>query len=229
MLFDYRTHPGCNKEKNEDALGFVRDQGSHMFVVCDGVGGLPNGSFASKKAVQSIIKQFSISPNSSKARLRDAVDYGQKAVFSLNPKPLGTTMVACVIEKMYVYSAWCGDSRIYHIRNKEILWHSYDHNILHDILNKGAGNKKLFMNPRALNRFLGKDAETKSDFHSFSIINGDYILLCTDGLSNYISEDFLVDTITNNHPDEISNILESHLLSNKINAPDNFTWYIILI
>ena len=85
------------------------------------------------------------------------------------------------------------------------------------------------MNPKALNRFFGREFEVKSDYYSFQVEEGDQILLCSDGLSNFLSERDIIHAVTNNSPQEASDIMERKLLSEEIGAPDNFTWYIIHI
>ena len=140
-----------------------------------------------------------------------------------------TTIVALYLDGNTAYVAWCGDSRIYHFRNGGILWMSLDHNVLHDILNKGSGSRGTFMNPKALNRFFGREFEVKSDYYSFQVEAGDQILLCSDGLSNFLSEPYIIDAVANNSPQSASDLMERKLLSKDIGAPDNFTWYIIHI
>jgi protein phosphatase len=106
---------------------------------------------------------------------------------------------------------------------------SQDHNILHDILNKGKSRGNMFMNPQALNRFFGRELEVESDYYSFSVETGDCLLLCSDGLSNYLMEPDIIHAITNNSPQGASDLMEKKLLTEAIGAPDNFTWYIIQI
>ena len=161
--------------------------------------------------------------------LQSAMQKAQKAVIKTNPKPLGTTVVALYLGDGTAHTAWCGDSRIYHFRDNLILWMSRDHNVLHDILNKGKSRGSMFMNPQALNRFFGREFEVKSDYYSFAVEPGDQLLLCSDGLSNFLMEPDIIHAITNNSPQDASELMERKLLTEEIGAPDNFTWYIIQI
>ena len=224
------SHVGLVRKENQDALQYLTTKYGDLFVVCDGVGGLPNGALASQTAVDSIIKGFSTAiGDTTELQLMDAMENGQKSVMKANPKPLGTTATACCLYKGKAYAAWCGDSRIYHFRDSQIVWMSRDHNVLHDILNKGSGHGGMFMNPKALNRFFGREFKVKSDYYSFQVEEGDQILLCSDGLSNFLSEWDIIHAVTNNTPQEASDLMERKLLSEEIGAPDNFTWYIIHI
>jgi protein phosphatase len=230
MISASTSHVGLVRKENQDALRYLTTKYSDLFVVCDGVGGLPNGALASQTAADSIIKGFSTSTgDTTELQLLDAMENGQKSVMKANPKPLGTTVATCCLYKGLAHAAWCGDSRIYHFRDSSILWMSRDHNVLHDILNRGSGHGGMFMNPKALNRFFGREFEVKSDYYSFQVEDDDQILLCSDGLSNFLSERDIIHAVTNNSPQEASDIMERKLLSEEIGAPDNFTWYIIHI
>ena len=230
MISAKKTHLGLVRTENQDYLGDIKVCANDLFVICDGVGGLPNGALASKTAVDSIISDFSmISSAGPETHLQSAMKKAQKAVMKANPKPLGTTVVALYLDGGTAYAAWCGDSRIYHFRNNLLHWMSRDHNILHDILNKGKSIGSMFMNPQALNRFFGREFEVKSDYYSFSVEAGDHLLLCSDGLSNFLMEQDIIHAITNNSPQDASDLMERKLLTEEIGAPDNFTWYIIQI
>ena len=230
MISTKKTHVGLVRTENQDSLGHTKVGGNNLFVVCDGVGGLPNGALASKTAVDSIISNFSmISSIEPEIHLRSTMKKAQKAVMKANPKPLGTTVVALYLVDGTAYTAWCGDSRIYHFRKNILHWVSQDHNILHDILNKGKSRGNIFMNPQALNRFFGREFEVESDYYSFSVKAGDCLLICSDGLSNFLMEPDIIHAITNNSPQDASDLMERKLLTEKIGAPDNFTWFIIQI
>ena len=230
MISASTSHVGLVRKENQDALQYLTTKYGDLFVVCDGVGGLPNGALASQTAADSIIKGFSTSiGDTTELQLLDAMENGQKSVMKANPKPLGTTAAVCCLYRGIAYAAWCGDSRIYHFRDSRMLWMSRDHNVLHDILNRGSGHGEMFMNPKALNRFFGREFEVKSDYYSFKVEGGDQILLCSDGLSNFLSEPDIIHAVTNNSPKEASDLMENKLLSEEIGAPDNFTWYIIHI
>ena len=230
MISASTSHVGLVRKENQDALQYLTTKFGDLFVVCDGVGGLPNGALASQTAADSIIKGFSTSTgDTTELQLLDAMENGQKSVMKVNPKPLGTTAAACCLYKGTAHATWCGDSRIYHFRDSGILWMSKDHNVLHDILNRGSGHGGMFMNPKALNRFFGREFEVESDYYSFSVEAGDHLLLCSDGLSNFLMEQDIIHAITNNSPQDASDLMERKLLTEEIGAPDNFTWYIIQI
>ena len=230
MIFATTSHIGLIRKENQDALGYFKTNDGELFVVCDGISGFPNGALASKTAVNSILADFSSdSIAQPELLLQTAMQNAQNAVMNTNPKPLGTTAVVVYLHGGNTYAGWCGDSRIYHFREHDIRWMSRDHNVLHDILNKGGSRGSIFLNPQALNRFFGSEFEVKSEFYSFIVEPGDQILLCSDGLSNFLMEPDIIHAITNNSPQDASELMERKLLTKEIGAPDNFTWYIIQI
>ena len=230
MIFSTTSHIGLIRKENQDAMGYLNTRSGELFIVCDGVSGFPNGALASKTAVDSILIDFaSDSKVLPEIQLKVAMQNAQKAVMDTNPKPLGTTAVAVYFHDGTAYVGWCGDSRIYHFRDHDIRWMSKDHNVLHDILNKGMSRGSLFLNPQALNRFFGREFEVKSEFHSFIVEPGDQVLLCSDGLSNFLMEPDIINAVTQNSPQEASDLMGKKLLGKTVGAPDNFTWYIIKI
>ena len=230
MIAVQKTHMGLVRTENQDSLENIKVGTNDLFVICDGVSGLPNGALASKTAVDSIISDFStISSVEPETYLKSTMKKAQKAVMKTNPKPMGTTVAVVYLVDSTAYTAWCGDSRIYHFRKNILHWVSQDHNILHDILNKGKSRGNIFMNPQALNRFFGREFEVESDYYSFSVKAGDCLLICSDGLSNFLMEPDIIHAITNNSPQDASDLMERKLLTKEIGAPDNFTWHIIQI
>jgi len=227
MIFISTTNVGFSRKENQDFLGHLEINKGHLFIVCDGVGGLPNGKLASKTAVNCILKMFSRAFEDPLKYLQQALDAAHIAIKDADPNFLGTTAVAVYIEDDKIFSAWCGDSRIYHFRDNALKWMSRDHNVLHDVLNCGKGRGSLYLNSQAITRYLGKEDNHGVDIHEFTKNPGDKILLCSDGLSNFILEPDIVNTITKNDCKNASKILEEKLLSKEVGAPDNFTWYMI--
>ena len=227
MIFSSITHIGLIKKENQDYIGHIKTEKGDLFVVCDGLSGLNDGALASKTAVTSILEAYSIPFNHPGQYLKSALEIAHADVMTINYKHIGTTVVAVYIENDKVYVAWCGDSRIYHFNNHIIQWMSKDHIVLHDLLNHGILVKNDFRNPNAITRYLGRKDNHQIDYYEFSITMGSRILICSDGLTNYIMEPEIINTISDHNPKEASNMLKSSLLSASVGAPDNFSWYII--
>ena len=228
MVFSFTTHKGLGKYiNNQDYIGHLEKGSSKLFVVCDGIGGFSNGEKYSKCAVDNILKTFLNTSGSPKSILSTALSNAHSEILNISKNLSGTTVVAVIIKNNNAWCAWCGDSRIYHLKNKTFSWISKDHNVLYDLMNTGKLVENISLNPRALTRFLGKKNGINPDFYKIEFHNDDFLLLCSDGLTDFIDEDILINTIVNNTPKVATKLLQNYLLNKKINAPDNFSWYII--
>ena len=145
MHFISTSNKGLIKKENEDFLGQVKTNQGHLFVVCDGLSSFANSAMASRTAIKTILEIFTLSTDKPIEQIKNAIEAAHLAVISLDiDSSLGTTIALVYIEKNIIYSAWCGDSRIYYFHNQTIDWISRDHNVLHDILNKGKSSGKIY-------------------------------------------------------------------------------------
>ena len=229
MEFISTTHAGFVRNENQDYLGNLKTENGHIFIVCDGIGGLPKGALASRVAVESILSDFSGSIDDPKNILQQSLSNAHQNVYKASNKLIGTTVTALYLEKGTAFAAWCGDSRIYQFQDHRIKWMSRDHNVLHDILNRGKGKGDVFQNPEAITRFLGRTESHQPEFFKFHVNIGDIVLLCSDGLHRFIMEPEIIQSTTNFSLFTANDMLEKRLLSEEVGAPDNFTWYIIHI
>ena len=122
MHFICNTHTGLQRKNNQDSMGNYELNKGNLFIVCDGVSGLPNGKQASKIAVQSIYDFCLSSTINPKYNLVKALQNAHLSILKKSAFPMGTTVVALYIIDKIAYVAWCGDSRIYHFRNHTIQW-----------------------------------------------------------------------------------------------------------
>ena len=228
MKFTSITSRGSIKIHNEDFLGEIKTKKGHLFVVCDGLSIMKNSKISSHTAINTILKLFPQKEMDPILLIESIIKKAHCSIRSLDDNnSVGTTIAMVYLENNDVYSAWCGDSRIYHFHKNSIEWISRDHNVLHDILNKGISSGKMFMNPQALTRFLGSGDNHLPEIVKFSASSSDKLLICTDGLSNFLSEPFITKTINNYDIYTASNILFETLMQKNIGAPDNFTWFLV--
>ena len=229
MNFVSISHTGLVRKKNQDFHGNQKTKKGHIFIVCDGISSLPKGALASRVAVESILSDFSGNIDDAESMLQRSFINAHENVIKASNKIIGTTVTALYLEEGTAFAAWCGDSRIYQFQNNRIKWMSRDHNVLHDILNRGIGKGDVYQNPQAITRFLGRTENHQPDFHKFHIDPGDIIILCSDGLHGFILEPDIIQATTEFSPQIASDMLKKKLLSKEMGAPDNFTWYIIHI
>jgi len=214
-----QTDKGRRKEKNEDFCGVYRDDtpGLRLFeegallCVADGLGGHMGGEIASKLAV-SIVKDIlgqEPAPTADESGEVDERDEGplpllraaiQKANDSIyqtnrdlvqNKRPMGTTVLATVIEPKKAYIANVGDSRAYHMRDGEIIARTEDHSWVDEQVKLGLMSKAEAETDRRKNvvtRCVGTNPDTNVDTYRWHLVPGDMLLLCTDGLVNMVSD-----------------------------------------
>ena len=116
-----------------------------------------------------------------------------------NPKysGMGTTMVCVTIDNDRATVANIGDSRCYHIRG-EIRQVTKDHSIAEALVDENAivkGSDKYLEFKSQLSRAFGASKNIEPDFFNVELMIGDYILLCTDGLSNMVSDEKIYEIV----------------------------------
>lgn len=240
---------GRRKKDNEDSYGvFLAEpnetpllrEGAYL-VVADGLGGHIGGEIASKLAV-SIVKdilteesppaddegnldppllellhQYSKNANASVWRTNEDMNTGAK--------PMGTTLVTALVSARKVHITNVGDSRVYHIREGEILTFTEDHSWVDEQVKLGLMSKTEAENDSRRNivtRSIGTRPEVEVDTYMWHIVPGDWLLVCSDGLINMVSDtDILAEF---NHGGTAAEIVSRLVdLANENGGKDNIT------
>lgn len=205
---------GRRKKENEDSFGVFRDDTPNLnlfrdgalVAVADGLGGHMGGEIASKLAV-SILKDALKEPppaaqngDADGALLALLSRYVQQANTSvyqtnqdLNPngKPMGTTLAAALISPRKVHICNVGDSRVYHIRDGEIVGRTEDHSWVDEQVKLGLMSKseaEVDVRRNVVTRSVGTRPEVTVDTYVWHIVPGDYLMLCSDGLVNMVKD-----------------------------------------
>ena len=201
------TDIGLVRDMNEDVYVSRADQG--LFVVCDGMGGAPAGEVASQLAAEAIVQQLSAASDGDEpsnrddagllpqtARLADAVRRSNAIVYhqaqqNVAQAEMGTTVVGAWIQDQIASVVHVGDSRAY-------LWHdnrleplTRDHSFLEAALTAGlldAEKTRVAAHQNVLLRALGREPEVEVDLAEVPVQPGDYLLLCSDGLTKMVPE-----------------------------------------
>jgi serine/threonine protein phosphatase PrpC len=191
------------RKNNEDRMGYCYTSESAVLVMADGMGGHPEGEVASQLALQAVAALFHkmALPNLADVSgfLADAVMAAHrqilhyatgKAMFD-TPR---TTIVVAVIQSGGVTWTHCGDSRLYLVRQNELLVRTRDHSFLE----QGQGCVAGMQGPVRLNRnvlFTCLGSPTKPIFNvtgPLALLQGDKIMMCSDGLWSSLTEDEIV-------------------------------------
>jgi protein phosphatase len=174
-----------------------------LFIVCDGVGGQAKGEEASRIACEAISESiYSLGiKDIQEHHIHEAVLFAtaqMQQYISQHPEAeqMSTTLTMAFINGNDALVAWCGDSRIYHIRKGKVLWQSKDHSLVQQLVDLGEISKEEALNHPKKNiiiRSLNAHTVSKTDVHRISnIVQGDYILLCTDGILENIDDQALM-------------------------------------
>ena len=235
------THRGQVREINEDNFycptkqtqGYkqinqttLADKGQ-LLIVADGIGGSDLGQIASQKVVQTLRAIYYESPLAGPLdqRLNSAVQYANTDLYQqrMNNRALGdagSTVVAAVIHQNTLYLANAGDSRAYLIRAGQAFQRTRDHTVIAD---KKALNLPISdADQGVITRSMGEKPTSPADVYSPTPLqDGDAVLLCSDGLSDMVSDQDLAKIISSNAPRAAVQKLIKQ--ANRAGGPDNIT------
>ncbi len=235
MRYSMKTDKGVVRKTNQDSCFVtVFDDGSCFAVVCDGMGGPNAGDVASEIAVKNISERFiagwrnKISVESVRNLLETSIVAANICVFDAAEKDetlkgMGTTVVAAVLTGDTLVIAHVGDSRAYLIAD-DIRLLTRDHSLVQELVDSGQLSEldaKTYPYKNVITRAIGISDHVDIDFSQQIISSTDKVLLCSDGLTNFISENEIFRLITENPPEEVSPLLVS--TANRNGGGDNVT------
>ena len=237
------TDTGRVRGNNEDAFAMRASQG--LFVVCDGMGGTAAGEVASRLAVDTILEQMNgaravdvadadegYRPQST--ILADAVRRANDAILSQAQEnaslaDMGTTVVAALIDESLASVAHVGDSRAYLWRQDRFEPLTRDHSLVEEQVRAGLLNRAMSLQSKQQNvliRALGREPDVEVDLAEVPLHAGDYLLLCTDGLTRMVPETVMAATIARlREPQWICDTLIAD--ANREGGPDNITVVVV--
>ncbi len=193
------TDVGQKRQVNQDYV-FASEEPvgnlPNLFVVADGMGGHKAGDFASSFAVQILLHTILEDDNQNPIKIiRNAVEEANRKVLEAakqhaEMEGMGTTMVLVTIVDDYAYVANVGDSRLYLIEDK-ILQITKDHSLVEEMVRRGLITKEEAKThpDKNITRVLGIGPEVEVDFFDIHLKENSTLLLCSDGLSNMVSDD----------------------------------------
>ena len=234
-----KTDKGKVRSLNEDSFAAsVLSDGSAFAVVCDGMGGANAGDIASKTAVDIISHYIINAYNPSMTpddiiRLSDnAISSANLELFTLSQKDeylngMGTTAVVAIVRNDMAVICNIGDSRAYLI-NDDIVQITRDHSVVQSLIDSGKlsiDEARVHPEKNVITRALGVEENILTDSFCIDISDGDKILLCSDGLSNYAQNESLLHIVKTNVLDDITDLLIKK--ANSGGGRDNITAVVI--
>lgn len=231
------TDPGMIRPQNQDDYAIVKLGKEQLLVlVCDGMGGARSGNIASKMAVEVFSEEVrrtarsNMKPERIDQMLKDSVELANKAVFEQSQlseeyKGMGTTLVAAFFQKDQLTVVNVGDSRAYLLNPDGITSITTDHSLVELMVQRGELTRETAKNHPGKNlitRAVGTEADVECDLYHISLKKTDSVLLCSDGLSNIMSDQEILFEVVHgvNKSDCCQRLLK---IANYRGAPDNVT------
>ncbi len=226
---------GMKRTNNEDAI-YVNEQ-KNLYVVADGMGGCNAGEVASNTAISIFVEAMEKTENEEildrmmfATRACNQIVY-QKAKNNIEYTDMGTTLVAACIEKEKVFIIYVGDSRAYRFRDNELCQITTDHSYVMELVKIGSITKEeaeVHPKKNIITRAIGVREDVEPDIVIADIKEGDKILLCTDGLSNMVSNKEMEKILTKECSTE-EKVKKLVLLANHKGGLDNISLILIEI
>jgi serine/threonine protein phosphatase PrpC len=219
------TDPGRKRRRNEDA--YVVEP--PLFAIADGMGGAQAGEVASRLAAAAV--RESGVDGGGEDRILDLMREANRRVYdrsSTDPRTsgMGTTMTVALVEDDRVAFGHVGDSRAYLIRDGEIEQLTEDHSLVNELLKSGKlspAEAETHPQRSVITRALGTDPDVDVDTFTIGVAKGDLFLLCSDGLTDMVSQSDILELVERNR-DDIEGALKALVkAANRGGGEDNIT------
>jgi len=239
------TDSGKVRKHNQDVFQMMstEDKDVAVLVVCDGMGGANAGNVASELAVEAFMDHVTRliddiknaeSQSEIAAIMIEAVMAANTSVYdkSLQDEEftgMGTTLTAAISTANGEVVANIGDSRLYHVTKSDIKQITRDHSVVEDMIERGEiarSEARDHPSRNLITRALGTGIYEPPDIFYLNLDSGDFIVLCSDGLSNVVMDDeILLELQRGNTVRESCEALVGTALAR--GAPDNVTTVIL--
>lgn len=201
--YAWRTATGRVRMRNEDAVSVYPDTG--LVIIADGIGGASAGEVASSLAIQAVSEHFHVGrslPVNKKDALRrakEAVEAANRVIWDsaqITPRyvGMGTTVVVGYSMVDWLAFAYVGDSRLYRMRDGELVQLTRDHSLIQEVVDQGffptlEEAQRCGINENILTRGLGTVNTVAVDAMAVDLRLGDLFLFCTDGLTGMVPDE----------------------------------------
>lgn len=217
-----KTDIGLVREENQDSYNFgVVSQNCVWAVVCDGMGGANGGKVASSEAVNKISNTIDtmfyeeMTSDEISEILVEAVNAANDYVYKLSCEDveltgMGTTCEAVLVRRDKIHIIHVGDSRVYTIRGGKIKQLTEDHSVVQEMVRRGEITPEQAQNhpnKNFITRALGVSSTIRLDYVEADFQYGDVLLICSDGLSNCVSNNDLVKIVHEHRGEDMLKVL----------------------
>jgi serine/threonine protein phosphatase PrpC len=217
---------GRKRRRNEDSYVVAPP----MFAVADGMGGAQAGEVASKLAAAAL-EETDPATLSGPERLISLIQEANRRVYersSSDPSTsgMGTTMTVAVVEDAGVTIGHVGDSRAYLVREGKLEQLTEDHSLVNELLKSGKlSPQEAELHPQrsVITRAVGTDPDVDVDAFVVDATEGDIFLLCSDGLTDMVGDDDILDTVER-HREDLDRVTKALVsAANRGGGEDNIT------
>ncbi|MFT3951957.1 MAG: Stp1/IreP family PP2C-type Ser/Thr phosphatase [Oscillospiraceae bacterium] len=231
-----QTDIGAARTENQDrVLTGMLGQDAALAVLCDGMGGASFGSEASETAASVIFDRISasyrpeMSANSIRNLLLTSINAANASVYrtsQLSPEKngMGTTCVAAIADANTAYIVSVGDSRAYLIQDGGISQITEDHTYVRELFEQGKISENEIKSHRmrhVITRAVGTEREIEADYFEVELEADALLLLCSDGLSGFVSDEEIAAAADGLPAEEAARALIN--LANQKTSRDNIT------
>lgn len=237
MQFVSLTDKGILRTNNEDSCASVAIEGYTLLILADGMGGANSGEVASTKAVEALREYLSpevlrkLSLSEIPSVLTKFIEKANKLLYELSGSApeycgMGTTLDVCLVKEDTAYIAHIGDSRVYKITPEgEITRLTKDHSLVEFMIDNGEITPEEAVNhpqKNVITKALGTTPTVKPDIICSALSDSDRILMCSDGLTNMVSEKDISAVVASDIPlcDRGKQLID---MANKAGGKDNIT------
>jgi protein phosphatase len=212
MLGIGNTDVGKIRGNNEDSILVSNSPVGvlpNLYVVADGMGGHKAGEVASRNAIDFCCEYLNL-PELKKGEnldaLVDAVRFANDRLYDMSREydeysNMGTTFVGCCIDGVTAYIAHVGDSRLYKISGEEIVQITTDHSYVAEMIRAGRltpEEAEAHPDKNIITRAVGTNPNVEIDGMVLNVDEKDILLICSDGLSNMLHNDEILNIVKNN-------------------------------
>ena len=232
-----KTDVGKARDINEDSYYITEDSFSNLqlFILADGMGGVNGGEIASKLAISSaksyIENNINDTPKDRDSLVQlvgSSAEYANMVVYEKSKENkefegMGTTLEICLIYNNRVFISHIGDSRIYRIRNNFMRQLTQDHSYVQTLVKQGTITKdeaETHPKKNILVKALGCNAFVEPDVMVRGFQRDDILVICSDGLTNMVSQDEIFKSVTANFENAPKELVD---LANTNGGIDNIT------
>lgn len=235
MQIEYQSDVGRRRNTNQDyASVFTNQEGINLAILADGMGGHRAGDIASQMAVMNLGNAWEEQDLTDDEKIAQwfiqAIQEENALIYHRGQEQpeyngMGTTIVAAALSEERFTIANVGDSRAYLIREDKIIQLTEDHSLVNELVKSGEISEEMAVNhPRKniLTRSVGMPGTVEVDVSTYIWQLKDRLLLCSDGLTNMLSEE-MIGTIVNQEGAMSDKVTELINRANEAGGADNIT------